>query len=73
MRNRRKQFGTSSKYKGVNQDKLNNKWRAQIMVNGAHETIGRFIKEIDAARAYDEAALKYFGEFAKTNKMLGLL
>lgn len=34
---------------------------------------GIFENPLDAAKAYDDAAMKYHGEFAKTNKMLGLL
>ncbi len=63
----------TSGFKGVAFDKVNNKWRAQIQVNGKSIKIGRFKDKIDAAKAYDEAAIKYFGEFACTNKDLGLL
>lgn len=63
----------SSGFKGVHYDKVNNKWRARIQVNGKHIHLGRFIDKIEAAKAYDEAAIKYFGEFACTNKDLGLL
>jgi len=29
--------------------------------------LGRYKREVDAARAYDMAALKHFGDFAQTN------
>lgn len=35
--------------------------------------IGSFDCMIDAAKAYDAAAIEYFGEFASTNASLGLL
>jgi hypothetical protein len=65
--NSRKIIPKTSRYKGVCWDKERNKWLAKISINKKDIKIGRFDKEKDAARAYDEAALKYFGEFACTN------
>mgnify|MGYP001604006363 CR=1 FL=1 len=56
-----------SKYKGVSKHPLSKKWRATIGINWRNLHLGVFDKEIDAARTYDLAAKKYFGEFAKTN------
>lgn len=59
--------GGSSKYRGVSWDNVCAKWRAQIMLDGKMQYLGRFLKEEDAARAYDVAALDNFGEFARMN------
>lgn len=67
MRNRSKISGRS-RFKGVHLDKQ--AWRAQINFDGRRIRIGRFPTETAAARAYDEAALFYHGEFAKTNEQL---
>lgn len=63
----------NSKFKGVSWHKKSNKWQAQIGCNGTRKHIGYFPDPVDAARAYDAAALIRFGEFAATNKMLNLL
>ena len=58
----------TNKYKGVFHEKRRpNLWRARIGVNNEDLCLGYFSSEIEAARAYDKAALKHFGEFAKLN------
>jgi hypothetical protein len=57
----------TSKYKGVSWHKHNRKWSARIGFKNKPMHIGYFKNEIDAAKAYDEAAKKYHGEFACLN------
>ena len=59
---------TSSKYKGVSWHKPTKKWLTQITIDGKTKHLGLFISEIKAALAYNKAAIKWFGEFAKLNE-----
>lgn len=61
---------TTSKYKGVAWMPERKKWRAYINFNTKRIHLGVFISESDAAKAYDSAALAYFGEFAMLNRAL---
>lgn len=73
LRNQKPIRGGSSKFKGVYLSKaypkygIKSVWRANIGKDGKAIFLGGFENEIDAAKAYDRAALKYFGEFARVN------
>jgi len=57
----------SSKYKGVAWYSRGKKWMVRIRANHENYFIGYFKDELEAAHAYDKAALKYHGEFACLN------
>ena len=67
--NRKPYKNFSSKYKGVSWHELSNKWMSNITINYKHIHLGSFTNEIDAALAYNNAAIKYFGEYAYLNKI----
>lgn len=54
-------------YKGITYHKASGKWVAQIMHNYVNVYLGIYATPEEAARAYDEAARKRFGAFARVN------
>ena len=64
--------GGASKFKGVYIDKRSGKYGSRIKLNKKTMHLGTYLSEIDAALAYDRAALEFHGDYAKTNEMLGL-
>lgn len=55
----------TSGFRGVN--KADKKWIARIAFNGKRLYLGAFTDKQEAVRAYNAAALKYHGEFARLN------
>lgn len=68
--NTRSHRGTS-KYKGVWLRGDTKKWAAQIVLDSKAHNLGCYPTEIEAAQAYDVAALKLHGEYAKLNFLKG--
>jgi hypothetical protein len=69
---KKKRKNPTSMFKGVHFDiaqKGKKPWKAIIRAEGRSKTLGCFFNEIDAAKAYNQAAIKYFGEFAFINKL----
>ena len=67
MRYARRRADNTSGFRGVYFDKTRGKWKAHIRVDGCLTTIGRYPTAEDAARAYDDAARKHYGKFARLN------
>lgn len=67
LQNRSKKAGASSKYVGVALHKSTGRYQACISKNGVHYSLGSYASEEEAARAYDDAALKHYGEYARLN------
>jgi hypothetical protein len=63
--------GGSSKYKGVHLKKYPfcKRWIAQIWTGTTKVHLGSFKTQKDAAKCYNSAAIKYYGEFACLNNI----
>jgi hypothetical protein len=67
--NKTVQRNNTSGFKGVYRKRA--KWAAEIHVNKTRISLGVYGTPEEAAYAYDQAAVSHFGEYAKTNAMLG--
>jgi hypothetical protein len=67
--NRRLQKSNKSGYRGVHLDKRIMKWVATIGSGGRNHYLGTFNEPEAAARAYNQAALRYHGVAARLNPL----
>lgn len=67
MMNTSMQTNNTSGFKGVSWHTPAGKWQAKIRQRGKQKHIGYFASAEKAARAYDEAAKMFVGEFARLN------
>lgn len=71
LHNSKLRVDSKSGYKGVSWYKAYKKWVANIQLDGRLKFLGYFESPEAAARAYDEASLERFGEFARPNFPVG--
>lgn len=68
--NRQISSNNTSGFKGVylsNHPHLKKKWMASLNSKHKRKNLGYFVTKEEAALAYDKAAKRYFGEFARLN------
>jgi hypothetical protein len=58
---------TTSRFKGVFRN--HNRWGSRIAANGKRYWLGAYGSELEAARAYNEAAARLHGAFARLNDL----
>lgn len=67
--NAKQKSDSTTKYKGVRKAVSGFQWQATITVNGKRVALGGYRTQWDAAKAYNDAATRYFGEYAKLNDL----
>lgn len=67
-RNTSPRAGTSI-FKGVSWHKGNKKWCSNLYISGRQLSLGYYADQLSAAKAYNQAALEYFGNFANLNTL----
>lgn len=67
--NKAKESGCSSIYKGVSFYKPRRVWSAQICKDKKSRWLGYFKNQKEAAKAYNDSAIRLFGEFAVLNDL----
>jgi hypothetical protein len=67
MHNRAKAANASSRYSGVSL--VGGRWQASIMFEGTPHLLGCFHREENAARAYNTAAIRFYGDKANLNRL----
>jgi hypothetical protein len=65
--NSQKRSNNTTGYRGVYWIKQKQKWHSRIQVNNKTICLGTFNNSIDAAKAYDKASHKYFGDYGYLN------
>ncbi len=66
-RRRRMQANNTSGYRGVRWVERIGRWKARIRVCGRRIELGDYRELMDAVRAYDEASVRYHGEYGRRN------
>ncbi len=67
----RRHGNPKSGFRGVSYNSRVKRWASVIYVKGKRIRLGHFRELMDAAKAYNNSAVKYFGTFAKLNKIEG--
>ncbi len=67
MRNRAPRVDSASRFKGVRYSERAGRWYARLCFQGQRIFLGWFATALEAARAYDRGAVRWFREYARLN------